>query len=79
VTRQVDRSTSLPEDFEPVSVAVRNFRQAPVGTDGAIKHAVLVLSRKPALTNTVKVARMLAYNVDSGNIQTSGQLLGTLP
>lgn len=74
-TRQVDRSVSLPEDFEPVSVAVRNFRQAPAGTDGAVKHAVMVLSRKPALTNTVKVARMLAYNVDSGNIQTSGQLL----
>jgi hypothetical protein len=74
-TRQVDRSVSLPEDFEPVSVAVRNFRQAPVGTDGAFKHAVMVLSRKPALTSTVKVARLLAYNVDSGNIQTSGQLL----
>ncbi|MEB3236541.1 MAG: hypothetical protein VKO64_02805 [Candidatus Sericytochromatia bacterium] len=74
-SRQVDRTIPLPEDFEPVSVAVRNFRKDPVGTDGAYPHAVLVLSRKPVVANTVKVARLLAYSVVSGSVQTSGQLL----
>ncbi|MEB3300052.1 MAG: hypothetical protein VKO21_11275 [Candidatus Sericytochromatia bacterium] len=79
-SRQVDREETLPEDFEPVSVAVRNFRQAAPDARGRYPHAVLVLSRKPVLTTTgasasVKVARMAVFNVAGTNVARTGQLL----